>query len=196
MTVVQRYQFENKIVEICADDSAENPRDEMDTVGTMWCWHRHYQLGSRKESREKAVDPKDHSGWHALRKEIEKREKPVVILPVYMYEHSGVTLSTEGFSCPWDSGQVGFIFATREAVLEAFVTKRITKEIRERVESRLKAEIKTYSAYVNGDVYGFRVLEGDEEIDSCWGFYGSEEIPYMLEAALGSEGAKKSEAVR
>lgn len=196
MTVVQRYRFENKVVEICADDSAENPRDEMDTVGTMWCWHRRYQLGSRKESREKSVDPADYGGWDELREAIEKREKPVVILPVYMYEHSGVALSTGGFSCPWDSGQVGFIFATRKAVLEAFVAKRITKEIRERVESCLKAEVKTYSAYANGDVYGFRVLEGDEETDSCWGFYGHEEIPYMLEAALGVEDAKKAEEIR
>jgi hypothetical protein len=196
MDVVRRYQYQEAVVEICVDDDAENPRDAMDTLGTMWCWHRRYQLGSKKESREKSVDPSNYGGWEELREAIEKQEKPAVILPVYMYDHSGLALSTSSFDCPWDSGQVGFIFATREAVLEAYRVKRITQKIRERVESCLKAEVATYSAYANGEVYGFRVMKEGEEIDSCWGYYGSEEIPYMLEQALGVEGAKKAEEIR
>jgi hypothetical protein len=186
----------SKLVEICADDSPANPRDEMDTVGTMWCWHRNYQLGSRKESREKSVDPADYGGWAELQKAVEKKVKPVVILPVYMYEHGGISLNTGGFSCPWDSGQVGFIFATRERALESFGAKRLTRQVRAKIEACLQSEIETYSAYADGDVYGFRVLEGDEETDSCWGFYGMTEIPYMLEAALGAEDAKKAEEIR
>ena len=30
----------------------------------------------------------------------------MVILPLYLYDHSGITMNTCGFSCPWDSGQV------------------------------------------------------------------------------------------
>ena len=28
----------------------------------------------------------------------------MVILPLYLYDHSGITMNTTGFSCPWDSG--------------------------------------------------------------------------------------------
>ena len=33
-------------VEILVDDWAENPRDDYEHLGTMWCWHRRYFLGS------------------------------------------------------------------------------------------------------------------------------------------------------
>ena len=36
----------------------------------------------------------------------------MVILPLYLYDHSGITMNTCGFSCPWDSGQVGWIYAS------------------------------------------------------------------------------------
>lgn len=37
-----------------------------------------------------------------------------VILPLYLYDHSGITISTEPFSCPWDSWQVGWIYAPKD----------------------------------------------------------------------------------
>ena len=33
--------------------------------------------------------------------------------PVYAYIHSGVALSINPFSCPWDSGQIGFAVISR-----------------------------------------------------------------------------------
>ena len=42
-------------------------------------------------------------------------------------------------------------------------------------------EVETYDQYICGDVYGFKVFkvetcdngcEHEEEIDSCWGFFG------------------------
>jgi len=41
-----------------------------------------------------------------------------VILPVYIYDHSGITLNTVGFSDPWDSGQVGWIYASKGKFLK------------------------------------------------------------------------------
>lgn len=41
-----------------------------------------------------------------------------IILPIYAYEHGGITLSTGSFSCPWDSGQVGWIYATKERFIK------------------------------------------------------------------------------
>ena len=36
-----------------------------------------------------------------------------ILLPLYLYDHSGITMNTTGFSCSWDSGQVGFIYASK-----------------------------------------------------------------------------------
>ena len=40
----------------------------------------------------------------------------MVILPLYLYDHSGITMNTCGFSCPWDSGQVGWIYADKAMI--------------------------------------------------------------------------------
>lgn len=42
-----------------------------------------------------------------------------VILPLYLYDHSGITISTGPFSCPWDSGQVGWIYAPKDTFRKA-----------------------------------------------------------------------------
>lgn len=42
-----------------------------------------------------------------------------VILPLYLYDHSGITISTVPFSCPWDSGQVGWIYAPKDTFRKA-----------------------------------------------------------------------------
>lgn len=41
-----------------------------------------------------------------------------IILPLYLYDHSGITMSTSVFSCPWDSGQVGWIYASKQKFID------------------------------------------------------------------------------
>lgn len=49
-----------------------------------------------------------------------------IVLPLYLYDHSGITMNTTGFSCPWDSGQVGWIYASKEDALKEFGGKSFT----------------------------------------------------------------------
>ena len=157
-------------VKIQFDEWAENPRDEYDHVGNLWCWHRRYEFGSRKERR--AV--KNHSTYP---------EEAVVVLPVYLYDHSGIALSTSPFSCPWDSGQVGVIWADQKAVE--------THGGEEAVRKILEAEVKEYDQYASGGVlYGELLDDNGEVIDSIGGFYGT---PEELEKELlnGSEEASR-----
>jgi hypothetical protein len=99
--------------------------------------------------------------------------KIAVTLPLYLYDHSGITMRCSPFSCPWDSGQVGFIFITNEKIRSEYSCKRITSKIRQRVQQALIAEVSTYDDYLTGSVYGFIVKNEDgDELDSCWGFYG------------------------
>ncbi len=41
-----------------------------------------------------------------------------IILPLFLYDHSGITMSTGPFSCPWDSGQVGWIYASKKTFID------------------------------------------------------------------------------
>jgi hypothetical protein len=114
-----------------------------------------------------------------MEKDIIKRENVGVILPLYLYDHSGITMNTTGFGCQWDSFQVGFIFISKQKMLQEYGGKIVTQKLKDRVTEYLKGEVETYDQYLTGDVYGYRVFKvengEEEELDSCWGFYGEEE---------------------
>lgn len=97
----------------------------------------------------------------------------VEVIPVFMYEHSGIILNTSGFSCPWDSGHVGYIYTTHKFIKKAW--GELTEENIEKARKCMIGEVATYSDYVSGNVYGFVVeTEEGDFIDSCWGFYGDD----------------------
>lgn len=133
-------------VEIYLDPDPQNPRD-WDNLGT---------LAIRQMGDEEPTTPPPNSIW----------------LPVYRYEHSCTLFNTTGFHCPWDSGQTGYIYVTKQQVREEYGVQRISPNLRSRIEHVLKSEVETFSKWANGEVYGFINTETD---DSCWGFYSIEE---------------------
>lgn len=164
-------------IEIIQDESPDSPRN-WDNLGTMVCSHNRYDLGDKHNYRFN-----DYDSWDEIKKAIIKNEKVGVILPLYLYDHSGITMNTTGFSCRWDSGQVGFIYVTKQKMLEEYGGKIVTKKLKEKVEGYLKGEVETYDQYLTGDVYGYRISEistcdkgheHEEELDSSWGYYGTE----------------------
>ena len=99
------------------------------------------------------------------------RDPDNICLPIYIYDHSGITINTTGFSCPWDSGQVGLIYCTKDRA-----RKEWGRVYRQRALACLKGEIETLDQYLTGQVYGYVVRDPQgEELDSCWGFYGDAE---------------------
>lgn len=93
-----------------------------------------------------------------------------VILPLYLYDHSGITMNTRGFHCPWDSGQVGCIYASYDEVKENYGS--CSSENVDKAHELLQGEVETYDYYIRGNCYGFTLECDGEEIDSCWGFLG------------------------
>ena len=99
-------------------------------------------------------------------------------LPLYLYDHGGVCMSTGGFSCPWDSGQVGFIYTPIDKALEWVGHKERTTDTDKRTHATFVAEVETYSQFLEGQVYRITIEQaGDSNIndsDSCGGFFGSD----------------------
>lgn len=150
------------------DMDHSSPRD-WDNMGTMVCFHKSYVLGDK----DHGYDPSEYDGWSEMAAAIQKDEDLAVILPLYLYDHSGISMSVGRFDCHWDSGQVGFIFVSKKKVREEYGKKRLSQKILELVENALIGEVGTYDQYLTGDVWGY-VIEDDEgnHLDSCWGFYG------------------------
>ncbi len=100
------------------DQMPIDPR-EYDHLGTLLCWHSRYSLGdepddylpgSNGEGRYvKSVYDIDNPA----QVENDLVESGHVVLPVYMYDHSGITISTTPFRSKWDSGKLGFIYSSK-----------------------------------------------------------------------------------
>ena len=170
------------------DTDPSDPRDD-DNVGTMVCWHRRYKLGDDQPTRSpdgwrinlarslEVFDEEadDMEGGVTLRADAILDEQ-VIMLPLYLCDHSGITMSTGSFNDRWDSGQVGWIYTTKAKALEEY------GDGLENVEKHLKGEVEVYNQYLTGDTYGF-VLEklvkceccghvAEKHEESVWGFYG------------------------
>lgn len=141
-----------------------------DNLTKMVCFHGRYSLGDKHD-----YNSQNYGSWEEFKKAIIKNEKAIIIKPLYIYDHSGITIATSPFSCRWDSGQIGFVFVTREAILKEYEIKRITKQYIEKAAKVLDEEVETYRQEVEGDVWGFNSENIETgETDSCGGFYGSD----------------------
>lgn len=165
---MSEYKLSNgKTLRVEQEEYPENPRTTWDNLGTMVCFHTRYVLGDK----DTGYNFRDYASFKEVLEAINKKENPVAILPIYMYDHSGITIATTPFSCKWDSGQIGYIFLSKKKAIEEYGENYEVEKIKEYLEN----EVKIYDQYLTGDVYGFTVInkEGEEE-DSCWGFYGSD----------------------
>ncbi len=160
-------QYQGFTIKIYQDCDPESPR-EWDNLGTMVCFHKRYTLGDEKHG----INKDDFESWSDLEGYLQKERNAAIMLPLFLYDHSGITMNTRGFSCPWDSGRVGVIFVDRDTLRKEYGVKRISKSVIERATNVLEGEVKTYDQYLTGQVYGFRIEDADgEDVDSCWGYY-------------------------
>jgi len=116
---------------------------------------------------------------------IKREYGATVILPLHLYEHSGITMraGTLGerpgypFNDPWDAGIVGFIFDTPEQIEKTGIDPDP-----ENIEKALRAEIEEYDQYLRGNVYFItESIPGmEDKEDTIGGFIGEE---YAFEEA-------------
>jgi hypothetical protein len=162
-------------LEIYLDYDAESPRTYMDNGTEMYCFHNRLRLGDDHD-----LDASDYSGWDGMVSANTKQGD--IVLPLYIYEHGGVTISTEPFSCPWDSGRVGFIVVREDVIRCEFNGDR------EKALKCLQSELNTYDQWLRGETYGFCIVDEDGDvIESCWGFYGSDHVESGLADCAGLE---------
>jgi hypothetical protein len=90
------------------------------------------------------------------------------------YEHGLCSWLIRGYGgpgtdCRWDGNQCAGILIWKGKSTD------IGKTEPERL-ARARQVCETYTCWCNGEVFGYRIFDDqDEEIESCWGFYGYED---------------------
>ena len=129
---------------------------------TMICFHRRYDLGDKHDFRAS-----EFSGWAELKRTIVKKCDPVIIYPLYGYDHGGFVLSTTPFECRFDSGLLGYVLVTRTS-MNTLGYKRATAKVKTILADIIANELSMYNAYLSGDVYDVTDENGDTY--TCYGY--------------------------
>lgn len=161
MTII--YESDSHKIVIERDDDPINPR-EWDNLGRMVCAHGRYNLGD--ENAEHFARYRDWDDY--LRNVIleDVSTETAVTLPLYLYDHSGITMSTSPFTSRWDSGQVGWIYAYKDDfkdIPDVYVDGQFDLD---KARDILKSEVTVYDQYLRGDVYSY-TLEKKEVCACC-----------------------------
>jgi len=170
MEAIETFEINGCNVKIYHDDDPLSPRD-VDNLCVMYCWHSHYNLG-------------DERGEHISKEELlEKHPDILAVLPLYLYDHSGITISTGPFSCQFDSGQVGWAYIT-QANADRMLCNDESWWTKLAYENQIISEVNYYDHYLRGNAYGYVLTkDGDPEADeSCWGFIG--DVSYCKQEAI------------
>lgn len=161
--VIETFKIQGYKVNVYHDDMAENPLDDHDCIKVVQ--FSDYAIGNCDDFKT----PQEFEDYC--------EENEVIRLPLYMLDHSGITVSTGPYSCPWDSGQIGWVYMDKADAAEFGDP-----------ETALRNAVKALDMYVTGSVYGFEVVKPcarcgqPEVIDSCWGLFS--DSPEDLEAQI------------
>lgn len=204
MTTIETIEHHGLTIKVHPDEDPQDPR-EWSNLGVMSAFHPRYELGDKVTSPH----PSDYPGEEEFLAAIREEHDATVILPLYLLDHSGLTMSAGppvevaqvdrngAFVADpdgWDTSHVGFIFDSHETH-EAWGFTNDTEQIREILES----EVATYATYLEGGVVGYTIEdENGDLLDSCWGYYSIEEAlaDARTSAEHIAEARKLSEAQR
>lgn len=192
---IKEFPYKSFKIEIHTDEDTQNSR-EWDNLGIMVCWHRRYNLGDLQPKYNSIDFLRDLAAdYHqdienATADEIEEiLEKNFIILPLFLYDHSGLRIKVGNFRgllpqghAEFDTMQVGFIYVSGKTIKKEYGADNVKN--REMARKVLVGEVETYDQYLSGDVYSYIIYDDEENnLDSVCGFFGLEYCEEQAELA-------------
>jgi hypothetical protein len=172
-------ESQSHILSIFCDggDSIYNPRTQSDNINHFVT--KGYKTGEdeshtndilRKVAKALGFNTYDKSNLEIVialsQSKNKKIEKYIIIKELYVYDHGGVSFSMSPFSCPWDSGQAGFIVSTRYDYENVGL-----KFEKEKVIDQMERDVELWDKYCRNEIYGFTIEDKDGEVlESVGGF--------------------------
>ena len=118
-------------------------RADADNLWTLICLHKRYNLGDVNLRTMEGLD-------EAVRAAGCSREPPAgFVVPLFLMDHSGLTVSLTPFGDPWDSGQVGVACLSKARWTQAGLTTD------HQAMTILEGEIRDLNDTLSGNCWGF-----------------------------------------
>ena len=152
-------------ITIGPEEDGESPLSWGDPV-KLFHWHKRGFCGQRTDNDPRAQDLQSSGAYLA---------------PLYLYEHSGQTVSLAPFRDPWDSGQVGFLYVEPEAGRKEF-----GRHWRVGAKKAVESMVEILDQYLRGDVWYYSV-DGHLCQDSCGDIYGYDEAVKQAKEAIDAD---------
>ena len=191
------------------DEFPLNPMEDWDMLMKYYTWENRYipmQKGASKFSSPEAWY-NSIMGEDAFYKQKEKSQennrsavgfaydlcanldkKGIYALPILKYEHGLVKYYIGDSVDRWDGGVVGFAWRDKKELCKEYGVKKLSQKLKtETIEKVVESELKTYTNFANGEVYGFELYsreDGEDVIDSCYGFIGYDSTDDLFKAVL------------
>lgn len=176
-----------ELIEIFTDEYPDNPR-AWDNLGHIINFHDRYNLGDENTTKNKFEDLinqtteadelwKTVDKWEDVETYLRTERGAVNILPLMVYEHSGITMYVGTNGDRWDSSRIGYIYTTEERIQKWGVALAD-------VDTVLREEVNIMDSYLRGDIYEYQIVKyvscnhGDthrEVLDSCGGYLSIEQ---------------------
>ena len=191
------------------DEFPLNPMEDWDMLMKYYTWENRYipmQKGASEFSSPEAWYD-SIMGEDAFYKQKEKSQennrsavgfaydlcanldkKGIYALPILKYEHGLVKYYIGDSVDRWDGGVVGFAWRDKKELCKEYGVKKLSQKLKtETIEKVVESELKVYTNFANGEVYGFELYsreDGEDAIDSCYGFIGYDSTDDLFKAVL------------
>jgi len=189
MNALETHTVRGLTVKIFQDDDPFNPRVDWDILGTIIEDSRSRNwVGDERMDAEQAqeiVNDPDN-----------------FCLPVYLFSHSGLSVSTgtSSFSAAdsqgFDWGLHGFIYVAKAKAMKEFDVGEWNADFEAKIKRILEGEVNTLDQLLRGDVYRYTITDEDGVVlESCGGFFGdiNEDGVYDPYATIRAEAVSTAE---
>lgn len=153
------------------EDTYEDPREYYkDTnMSKMICFHKKYELGDEHNFKT----PSEFIKWYK-----ENKDKVAYIMPLYLLDHSILSISTEDFHNPWDSGQVGYVYILKDTLKQHNMAGCGYKECMDMIET----EVEEYDKWLCGypQYFSFEITDEDDMPIESMGIFELTSLKEML----------------
>lgn len=155
------------------EDTYDDPREDFEgaNMAKMICFHKKYKLGDEHNFE----NPQEFNEWYKKNK-----DKVACIMPLYLLDHSGLTMSVHDFHDPWDSGQVGYAYILKETLRKHNMADDIGSY--DICRTLIETEVEEYDKWLRGvpQYFTFDITDKDDEPVKCMGIFEFTTLKEMI----------------